>query len=205
MRVTRAQKAATRAALVKAGLELFAEQGFTETTLDQIAAAAGVARATFYNYFKTKEDLALAALDAIFAHVRSEQEEMEPLPHSPRDRILSLYRLLVRRAAVRPELIWVWCVESIKRGPGLNAAAAFQSMLVALLAAGQRDGEVRAGYSPEDMAVDLGGITFAQIASWYRDGAPPDLEDRLCRSVSAYLDGVCRSPSRSPSKETSLR
>src|SRR3712207_6505794 len=51
------KKRATRAALHHAGLRLFAEQGFAGTTIDQIAEAADVSRATVFAYFPTKEDL----------------------------------------------------------------------------------------------------------------------------------------------------
>jgi len=46
---------ATRARIAAAALELFASQGFAETTIDQIAAAAGVARRTIFRHFATKE------------------------------------------------------------------------------------------------------------------------------------------------------
>ncbi len=44
-------------ALELIALRLFTDQGFEETTVDQIAAAAGVSRRTFFRYFDTKSDV----------------------------------------------------------------------------------------------------------------------------------------------------
>jgi AcrR family transcriptional regulator len=43
--------------LYASALELFAEQGYERTTIDQIAEHADVARGTFFNHFQRKEDL----------------------------------------------------------------------------------------------------------------------------------------------------
>jgi AcrR family transcriptional regulator len=51
------KKRATRAAIHDAAMRLFAEQGFAGTTVDQIAEAADVSRATVFHYFPTKEDI----------------------------------------------------------------------------------------------------------------------------------------------------
>jgi len=47
----------TRERIVSAAMELFAKKGFDKTTVDEIVAKAGVAKGTFYLYFKSKEDL----------------------------------------------------------------------------------------------------------------------------------------------------
>jgi AcrR family transcriptional regulator len=51
------KKHATREALVRAGLELFVERGYDETTLAEIADAAGVSTRTIFAYFPSKEDI----------------------------------------------------------------------------------------------------------------------------------------------------
>lgn len=49
--------ARTRARLQAVALDLFVRQGFEETTVEQIAAAAGVSHMTFFRYFPTKESV----------------------------------------------------------------------------------------------------------------------------------------------------
>ena len=53
------KKARTRASLREHALRLFREQGYHETTVEMIAAAAEVSPSTFFRYFPTKEDLVL--------------------------------------------------------------------------------------------------------------------------------------------------
>jgi AcrR family transcriptional regulator len=57
------KKQQTREAIAREGLRLFAEQGFKETTVAQIAEAADVAESTFFLHFRTKEDLVFAGHD----------------------------------------------------------------------------------------------------------------------------------------------
>lgn len=49
--------------LENVALELFASQGFDETTVDELAVAGGVGRRTFFRYFPTKLDVVLGELD----------------------------------------------------------------------------------------------------------------------------------------------
>jgi AcrR family transcriptional regulator len=53
----------TRALLLDAAEEVFAEKGFTPATLDDIASAAGYTKGAIYKHFATKEDLFLAVSD----------------------------------------------------------------------------------------------------------------------------------------------
>lgn len=59
----KARKAATRESLKRAGFDLFAESGFSETSIAAITRRAGVAHGTFYVHFPSKE----ALLDELLA------------------------------------------------------------------------------------------------------------------------------------------
>jgi mycofactocin system transcriptional regulator len=65
----------TRDELTHLALELFTTNGFERTTIDDIAAAAGIGRRTFFRYFASKNDLPWgdfdARLDAMRAHLDS--------------------------------------------------------------------------------------------------------------------------------------
>ncbi|MDQ0210273.1 TetR family transcriptional regulator [Arthrobacter sp. SRS-W-1-2016] len=52
-----AQKQLTRDMIVERALELFTEKGYAATTIDEIAAAAGTTRVTFYAYYPSRSDL----------------------------------------------------------------------------------------------------------------------------------------------------
>ena len=53
------KKLKTKEAIQREALRLFQEQGYDETTIEQIAAAAEISPSTFFNYFPTKEDVVL--------------------------------------------------------------------------------------------------------------------------------------------------
>jgi TetR/AcrR family transcriptional regulator, regulator of autoinduction and epiphytic fitness len=63
----REQAAATRARIVRAAAELFAAQGYPQTSIEQIAARAGVARPTVYTTFTGKPALLKQAVDLLLA------------------------------------------------------------------------------------------------------------------------------------------
>jgi mycofactocin system transcriptional regulator len=62
----------SHAAVGRTALELFARRGFEQTTLDEIAAAAGVSRRTLFRYYPSKNDMVWGDFDYVLARLRRE-------------------------------------------------------------------------------------------------------------------------------------
>ncbi|SFQ62678.1 transcriptional regulator, TetR family [Amycolatopsis rubida] len=67
-----------RRALATAAVDLFAANGYEATTIDDIAAAAGVGRRTFFRYFDSKDDVLFANHDEIVAEMEQVFETADP-------------------------------------------------------------------------------------------------------------------------------
>lgn len=65
---------AVHAEITQTAMRLFAESGFEATTIEQIAAAAGISRRSFFRYFGTKEDIVLGDLAALGEAVKAALE-----------------------------------------------------------------------------------------------------------------------------------
>ncbi|ULQ59508.1 TetR/AcrR family transcriptional regulator [Brucepastera parasyntrophica] len=62
----------TKSNIIQTALQLFAEQGYAQTSVDIIVKACGIAKGTFYYYFKSKEEL----FDVILKKVSDESIEL---------------------------------------------------------------------------------------------------------------------------------
>ncbi|HEU5470614.1 MAG TPA: TetR family transcriptional regulator [Actinophytocola sp.] len=114
------KKAATRQRLQEQALRLFVERGYEATTVEQIAAAAGVSHMTFFRYFPTKEDVVLSdsydplLVAAIRARPRSEhpvvrihaavREGLAAIYAADREALLVRVRLALSTPALRARL-----------------------------------------------------------------------------------------------------
>ncbi|HET7467071.1 MAG TPA: TetR family transcriptional regulator [Candidatus Dormibacteraeota bacterium] len=88
------KKQKTKAAIQRAALRLFKRQGYEETTIEQIAAAAEISESTFFNYFREKEDVVI--------YDEYDPQIFETLAHGPHDEPLrkSIEKLLDTLASV---------------------------------------------------------------------------------------------------------
>lgn len=68
----------THAEVERVALDLFARQGFEQTTVDDIATALGVSRRTVFRYFASKNDIVWGNFDWVIARLREVLAEAPP-------------------------------------------------------------------------------------------------------------------------------
>ncbi|MCB9529595.1 MAG: TetR/AcrR family transcriptional regulator [Myxococcales bacterium] len=100
-----------RERILDAAIQVFAERGFYHARVSEVAAAAGVAGGTIYNYFKSKDDLLISLfedrMDAILADFRSRLDGLD----SASDRLRRFIELHLEMVAGDPALAEVLTVE----------------------------------------------------------------------------------------------
>src|SRR5215510_7061687 len=194
----RSKRLEQRARIVDAARRLFAEHGFDEVTMAEVAAAAGVARATVFNHFGSKHALVEAITEDVIAYYdrmlqNALADTVTPTPVLVRalfdemgtgiEEDRRFYRGVFREIAkVRLGLD--------EGGVGQRAGAAAIALLVALLARGQERGELHRTHRAEDLASAFDSLVNGTITHWLYGDAAESLRDRMGRAAEVFLGEV---------------
>jgi len=189
---TRKSREERRAQILACALEVFGEKGFHAATVDDIAARTGVARGTFYLYFKDRRSIFEALIDDFFARLTSQirsidVESAEPPLTQLRMNLHRLCRLALDEPAMMKILL--------QDASGLDAAfdtklgAFYKALSVFLeesLEEGQRIGLVRAGDTPLMVALGIGALK--EILLNAGTGTLPRSADALVEEIMRFFE-----------------
>ena len=186
-------KQQTRAALVQAALELFAEQGLDVPSLDAICDRAGFTRGAFYVHFKTREDILIAVMEQVGAvflasvfeglgadgpatRSASPPPQRKRLHHAVKRFVEAVssgaYPLISssgRGPLVRPHQLLDACARSpVVRERYRELVQMSVSVVSGLVHADQQDGDVRTDVAPDAvasmaLALIIGAQTMADV------------------------------------------
>ena len=169
-----------REAIVAAAIAEFREHGFEVTSMDKIAASAGVSKRTVYNHFPSKEELFEAILLLMWERSQS-PDELAYTPARPlRDQLLELLaqkmRLLNDASFIDlSRVAMADMMHTPERARGITAKlSAKEEGLPRWLRAAQQDGRLRAAMDVPYAAQQLQGMVKA-FAFWPQlaMGQPP--------------------------------
>lgn len=200
------RRASTRNALLRAARTRFRAQGVHDTSIDDIVRAAGVARGTFYLYFRNKEDVLGALVDAFIAAIRGAVRRIDTTPGAPspaeqiRDNLRRICDVLERHEDVAAI---VFMGPAGLDGRSADAVARFWQQIEAMvrdaLAVGQGLGVVRPCNRQQVAIMALGAVRAALSRTLTEgDDATNDVdrprfdEDFLEELVTYPLRGLLR-------------
>ena len=151
----------TRALLLDAALRLFARQGVGATAIHEIAAEAGVANGTFYNYFRTREEVVEAASVRLAEGLQEEITASLAEVTDPAARMALAIRRFVLQAVRDP--VWAAALLRVSTGTSEPLARTAEPILDDLRTGRKRG---RFAYPNEVAALDLvSGTVLAGMRS----------------------------------------
>lgn len=191
-------RAAYREAILAAAERTFGRLGFHDAKMADIAAEAGVAAGTVYNYFKNKDEVFASILqrgqERVLALQSGHAEVADPIERT---------RLRIRDTLAYLEEHGVLFAMFIRLG---GFADYFQKRAVedqcehsysegvirtqAVIREGVSRGQLRGDIPVEDLTALLMGLCDATIFAWSRAGCPPGLAARADTIVELFLRGA---------------
>jgi AcrR family transcriptional regulator len=186
-----------RSRLLDAGRAVFAEVGYGGATVDDVIERAATSRATFYRYFRNKNDLFVELSRACFEDMNAIVEDLGQVKPGPNDvgeieQLLRRYRELHARHS---GVFRAWWERSARLGPDVQAEQRVTfGRLVESLTRLMMDANAPSKVDPEVRAALLyllvEGSYFAVTSRWSRID-PDDLAPTLAAMVHrTYLGGT---------------
>ncbi|MGO8791702.1 MAG: TetR/AcrR family transcriptional regulator [Terriglobia bacterium] len=200
----------TRAAILKAAEQIYAEHGLAGARTDAIAAAAGVNKALLYYYFKSKEGLYQAVIGSQLREFGSQTEKLLSAkgPAGPiLLRYISYHFDFIGVHPCYPRIFQRMMMEGDRNLVRIvrEHSIPLMKMMVALLSRGMKSGEFRRS-DPEHTLVSIAGLTahYFNVAPAIRaiTGKDPFSKGNLARRKAEALNFVRYAVFRNPEADT---
>ena len=184
--------------LMRASVELFAEHGYAQTSVQQIVDAAGVTKGALYHYFKSKDDLLFDIYDRILSLQREHLDEIVARGEDPVQTIR-----LVCEDVIVTSIEWMHEGTVFFRSQHMLTPARQQEVkrrrreyndaFEAILERGRAEGLFRTDIPP---AIQIANF-FSDVhylGQWYSPGGPLSKEQVASELTDLYLAGLTAKP-----------
>jgi len=172
MSVREAKKQRNKQAIVEAAISLFSAQGYENTSIEQIAKAAGVGKGTVYSYFQTKKDLIKGFCDYELEKIHLELVKRSNQDASILEQMLTIYMTEFHHVTQNREFGRLYMRESIfpKESDvqgNLETDDKYFQILFPILQRGQERGELRKDVELLYITAHFYSLYIMIISAWY--------------------------------------
>jgi len=164
----------TRARILAAATAEFARYGLGGARVDRIAARANANKRMLYYYFRDKDNLFLAALEARYAHIRAAERALDLEHLEPRVALRRLVEFTWRYFLDHPEFLTLLNSENLHKGRHVRRSRRVPQMhstlvetLRDILKRGERAGVFRAGVDPVQLYISIAGEGYFYLSNRY--------------------------------------
>ena len=184
-----------RAAILRASIDVFAERGFFNAQVADVARAAGVAAGTVYLYFRSKDDLLVSIFERTMREAIADGRAcIEPL-REPVEQLRALARVHLDRMGRDRSLAVVFQVELRQSTKFMERFSAtllreYLGIIRGIIASGQDAGAFRAGINPTLAAKMFFGGLDEMATNWVLSKRSYSLAGESDAIVDLFVGGV---------------
>lgn len=188
------KKKKTRQKIIEVALDLFQRRGFGNTTMEQIAETADIARKTLYNHFPVKE----AIVDEYVKVISKElaQETLDNLQNLPdtKTRLIAALDKAYAWVETNPEITGIclgYRLKCMSLGSGdCSGETGTKIIMTEIIRQGQQAGEIRRDVSVELMVNQLNISRCVIVLNWLKDPSRFELRKEMAKIVDLFMDGA---------------
>src|SRR6478672_2481898 len=184
-----------RDAILRAAIDVFAERGYFNAQVADVARAAGVAAGTVYLYFKSKDDLLVSIFERSMRDGLASGRAAVADLRDPRERLLRLARGHLARLGRDRNLAIVFQVELRQSTKFMERFSAtllrdYLGLIREAVADGQREGLFRSDVKATAMAKMLFGALDEMATNWILSRRRYSLEAEADTVVDLFINGA---------------
>ncbi len=184
----------TKGKIINAAWDLFYEQGYESTTVDEIIKKSGTSKGSFYHYFEGKDAL-LGSLSYIFDEEYEKLSESMPSSMTSFEKLLYLNNELFKIIEERIDidlLTRLYSTQLITKGEKqlLDNKRLYYKLLKKIVAEGQKNGEISDKKTLNEVVKLYALCERALIYDWCLSGGDYSLSSYAQMVMPMFLSGI---------------
>src|SRR5579885_185448 len=193
------KKEATRQDILSAAGFLFVKNGYEDTSVDDIAESANVAKGTFYYHFKSKDEvligLSIGYLKRMSKHVDERLAKNEP----PLEILMWVLKKIAGDTESYKDLSrYFYIALCAHMDQGFDSQyrddpATLPNIVKRIVEAAQKRGEIDAEADPVDMGILIAGVSHHAQLTWILRNEKRPLIEKVEEWIDVVLHGIVKS------------
>ncbi len=191
---TERKKEETKKKIIAVAMNLFKQNGFDATTMEQIAEEADIAKGTLYNYFPVKEAILSAYIQRAFKEKNPARiTQLQKMPDT-RSRLILILSQLIEGVQAQREIFEKFLVYRVQNIISLHKVESEKSgielLATEIIVLGQKSAEIRNDI-PVEILLDLFEFIFVEVAKQlFLEPEKFKAREVIERCVDLFMNGV---------------
>lgn len=187
----------TKGKIVSAAWKLFYQQGYDDTTIEEIVEASGTSRGSFYHYFEGKDAL-LSSLSYLFDDKYAELEKTMDPALSPIEKLKFMNQelfLMIENTVSVELLSRLFATQLTTNGERhlLNTNRTYYKLLRQITVEGKEQGVFKDGLSINDITKAYAMFERGLMYEWCISSGNYSLCQHSATIMPLFLEGLCKS------------